>query len=137
MWKKAVRWIALLVAALLVAGLVRLCWVTLVEIPGDGGRPVFLPGDRVALTALWLWRYVPVCVRALRKKRPPDDLAASILLLGFFLTGLLRMAAIAYLMAVVLSFDIYLMYLSAACAPMLAFLAFGAAKWAEAHRPLT
>lgn len=49
MWKKAVRWIALLVAALLVAGLVRLCWVTLVEIPGDGGRPVFLPGDRVAV----------------------------------------------------------------------------------------
>lgn len=91
----------------------------------------------MALTALWLWRYVPVCVRALRKKRPPDDLAASILLLGFFLTGLLRMAAIAYLMAVVLSFDIYLMYLSAACAPMLAFLAFGAAKWAEAHRPVT
>ena len=55
------------------------------------------------------------------------------LLLGFFLTGLLRMAAIAYLMAVTLSFDIYLMYLSAACAPMLAFLAYGTAKWFEGH----
>ncbi len=54
-------------------------------------------------------------------------------MLGFFLTGLLRMAAIAYLMAVTLSFDIYLMYLSAACAPMLAFLAYGTAKWFEAR----
>ena len=57
----------------------------------------------------------------------------SVLMLGFFLTGLLRMAAIAYLMAVTLSFDIYLMYLSAACAPMLAFLAYGTAKWFEGH----
>ena len=32
-----------------------------------------------------------------------------------------------------LSFDIYLMYLSAACAPMLAFLAYGTAKWFEGH----
>ncbi|MEI3014346.1 MAG: hypothetical protein V8T36_06170 [Ruthenibacterium lactatiformans] len=38
------------------------------------------------------------------------------LMLGFFLTGLLRMAAIAYLMAVTLSFDIYLMYSGSLCA---------------------
>ena len=73
------------------------------------------------------------CVRGLKKKQPPADLAGSVLMLGFFLTGLLRMAAIAYLMAVTLSFDIYLMYLSAACAPMLAFLAYGTAKWFEGH----
>mgnify|MGYP003252737892 FL=1 len=85
------------------------------------------------LTVLWLVRYAPACVRGLKKKQPPADLAGSVLMLGFFLTGLLRMAAIAYLMAVTLSFDIYLMYLSAACAPMLAFLAYGTAKWFEGH----
>ena len=56
------------------------------------------------------------------------------MMLGFFLTGLLRMAAIAFLMAVTLSFDIYLMYLSAACAPMLAFLAYGTAQWFESRK---
>ena len=85
------------------------------------------------LTVLWLVWYAPACVRGLKKKQPPADLAGSVLMLGFFLTGLLRMAAIAYLMAVTLSFDIYLMYLSAACAPMLAFLAYGTAKWFEGH----
>ena len=84
------------------------------------------------LTVLWLRWYARLRTRT-EKKQPPADLAGSVLMLGFFLTGLLRMAAIAYLMAVTLSFDIYLMYLSAACAPMLAFLAYGTAKWFEGH----
>ena len=86
------------------------------------------------LAGWWLVRYLPVCVRGLKKKQPPADLAGSVMMLGFFLTGLLRMAAIAFLMAVTLSFDIYLMYLSAACAPMLAFLAYGTAKWFESRK---
>ena len=40
---------AVAVAALLLAVGVRLCWISLVEIPGHGGQPVFLPGDRVAV----------------------------------------------------------------------------------------
>ena len=74
------------------------------------------------LTVLWL---VLVCARlrtrGLKKSSPPADLAGSVLMLGFFLTRLLRMAAIAYLMAVTL-FIRHLsdVPLSAACAPMLA-----------------
>jgi len=41
------------------------------------------------------------------------------------------MVAIAFLMAVSLSIDVYLMYLSTACAPMLTFCAYGTAKWFE------
>lgn len=58
-WKALLRWIGWVVAALLAVAAVRLCWVFLVEIPGDGARPVFLPGDRVAVNktayGLRLW----------------------------------------------------------------------------------
>ena len=77
----------------------------------------------LALAAVWLWRFLPRFVRAVRQKELTPRLAGGILLFGFFLTGLLRMAAIAYLMAVSMSIEISLMYLSATCAPMLAFLA--------------
>ena len=50
---------AVAAAALLLAAGVRLCWISLVEIPGHGGQPVFLPGDRVAVNktayGLRLW----------------------------------------------------------------------------------
>ncbi len=85
----------------------------------------------LALAAVWLRRFVPRFVRAVRQKELTPPLAGGMLLLGFFLTGLLRMAAIAYLMAVSMSIGISLMYLSAACAPMLAFLACASALWAE------
>lgn len=85
----------------------------------------------LALAAAWLWRFLPRFARAVRKKQLSPPLVGGMLLLGFFLTGLLRMAAIAYLMAVSMSIDISLMYLSAACAPMLAFLACASALWAE------
>lgn len=77
----------------------------------------------LALAAVWLWRFLPRFVRAVRQKQLTVPLVGGMLLFGFFLTGLLRMAAIAYLLAVSMSIDISLMYLSAACAPMLAFLA--------------
>lgn len=57
--KKTLKWMAVAVAALLLAVGVRLCWISLVEIPGHGGQPVFLPGDRVAVNktayGLRLW----------------------------------------------------------------------------------
>lgn len=85
----------------------------------------------LAAALVWLCGAVGKGISGLRRKAPPQDLLANILVLGIGLTGLLRMAAIAYLMAVTLSFDIYLMYLNAACAPLLCFFAYGAAKWAE------
>ena len=85
----------------------------------------------LALAAVWLCRFLPAFVRAVRQKNLTVELACGMLMFGFFLTGLLRMGAIAYLMAVTLSFDIYLMYLSAACAPMLAFLAYASASLLE------
>ena len=72
MWKKVIGWIAVAAAALLLAAGVRLCWVSIVEIPGDGGQPVFLPGDRVAVNKvayglrLWpveWWGYVRLGAR--------------------------------------------------------------------------
>lgn len=58
-----VRRVAVAVGVALVAALVlavlRCCCVGLVEIPGEGARPVFLPGDRVAVNktayGLRLW----------------------------------------------------------------------------------
>lgn len=85
----------------------------------------------LALAAVWLCRFLPRFVRAVRKRELTPQLAGGMLLFGFFLTGLLRMAAIAYLLAVSMSIDISLMYLSPACAPMLAFLACASALWAE------
>ena len=53
-------------------------------------------------------------------------------MLGMFLTGLLRMAALAYLFAVSIKLEpASLMYMSPAAAPMMAFAAFGAARWLE------
>lgn len=39
----------MLLAAAIVVALVRWCWVSLIEIPEDGERPVFMAGDRVAV----------------------------------------------------------------------------------------
>lgn len=85
----------------------------------------------LVLSAIWLWRFLPAFAQSLARKQLTNYLCGGILMFGFFLTGLLRMAAIAYLMAVTLSFDIYLMYLSAACAPMLAFLTYASAAMLE------
>ena len=85
----------------------------------------------LALTAAWLVRYVPQCVRGLRAKRAPADMLGCIAALGFFLTGLLRAAAVAYIFAVSFDIEPYLMYLLPACPLMMFFLAFGSAKFFE------
>ena len=86
----------------------------------------------LALAVLWLCRYVPRCVRGVRQKAPPADMAGCVLMLGLFLTGLLRLAALAYLFAVSIKLEpASLMYMSPAIAPMMAFLAFAAARWLE------
>ena len=86
----------------------------------------------LALAVLWLCRYVPRCVRGVRQKAPSADMAGCMLMLGLFLTGLLRLAALAYLFAVSIKLEpASLMYMSPAVAPMMAFLAFAAARWLE------
>ena len=86
----------------------------------------------LALAVLWLCRYVPRCVRGVRQKAPPADMAGCVLMLGLFLTGLLRLVALAYLFAVSIKLEpASLMYMSPAIAPMMAFLAFAAARWLE------
>ena len=86
----------------------------------------------LVLAVLWLCRYVPRCVRGVRQKAPPADMAGCVLMLGLFLTGLLRLAALAYLFAVSIKLEpASLMYMSPAIAPMMAFLAFAAARWLE------
>ena len=86
----------------------------------------------LALAVLWLCRYVPRCVRGVRQKAPPADMAGCVLMLGLFLTGLLRLVALAYLFAVSIKLEpASLMYMSPAVAPMMAFLAFAAARWLE------
>ncbi|MEG0304490.1 MAG: hypothetical protein RR576_10105 [Oscillospiraceae bacterium] len=82
------------------------------------------------ISAIWCFKYTKRFIKN-RKKELPFDLLGTILMLGFFLTGLLRVAAMAYFMAVIFSVGAYLMYLSAACAIMLAFLAYCTAKAAE------
>ena len=86
----------------------------------------------LALAVLWLCRYVPRCVRGVRQKAPPADMAGCVLMLGLFLTGLLRLVALAYLFAVSIKLEpASLMYMSPAAAPMMAFLAFAAARRLE------
>ena len=86
----------------------------------------------LALAVLWLCRYVPRCVRGVRQKAPSADMAGCVLMLGLFLTGLLRLVALAYLFAVSIKLEpASLMYMSPAAAPMMAFLAFAAARWLE------
>ena len=86
----------------------------------------------LVLAVLWLCRYVPRCVRGVRQKAPPADMAGCVLMLGLFLTGLLRLVALAYLFAVSIKLEpASLMYMSPAAAPMMAFLAFAAARWLE------
>lgn len=48
------KWLAVLLAAGLCVLLVRRCGVSLLKIPGDGERPVFMAGDRVAVCK---WSY--------------------------------------------------------------------------------
>lgn len=83
------------------------------------------------LAGWWLCRTAASAVRGLRRKQPPRDLLGALLLLGFLLSGLLRVAAISYLIAVSFSIKGYLMYLAPACPLLLAFLAYGTAKWLE------
>ena len=86
----------------------------------------------LVLAVLWLCRYVPRCVRGVRQKAPPADMVGCVLMLGLFLTGLLRLVALAYLFAVSIKLEpASLMYMSPAAAPMMAFLAFAAARWLE------
>ena len=86
----------------------------------------------LVLAVLWLCRYVPRCVRGVRQKAPPADMAGCVLMLGLFLTGLLRLVALAYLFAVSIKLEpASLMYMSPAAAPMMAFLAFAAARRLE------
>lgn len=85
----------------------------------------------LALTAAWIVRYVRLCARRAREKRVPDDLVGCILALGFFLTGLLRVAAVSFIFAVSFSVEPYLMYVLPACPLMTFFLAFGCAKFFE------
>lgn len=47
--KKAGQLCAVLLAAAIGVALARWCWVFLLEISGDGERPVFMAGDRVAV----------------------------------------------------------------------------------------
>lgn len=54
MRKKVVKCLAVLLAAALCAMLLRRCAVSLIKIPGDGERPVFMAGDRVAVNK---WAY--------------------------------------------------------------------------------
>ena len=42
----------MLLAAAIGVVLVRGCWVSLIEIPEDGERPVFMAGDRVAVNRM-------------------------------------------------------------------------------------
>lgn len=46
------RLCAVLLAAAIGVVLVRGCWVSLIEIPEDGERPVFMAGDRVAVNRM-------------------------------------------------------------------------------------
>ncbi|WP_282747736.1 signal peptidase I [Paraprevotella xylaniphila] len=46
------RLCAVLLAAAIGVVLVRGCWVSLIEIPEDGERPVFMAGDRVAMNRI-------------------------------------------------------------------------------------
>ena len=84
----------------------------------------------LALTCVWVCGYVRRTFKA-RKSGLPADCMGTVLLFGFFLTGLLRVAAMSYFMAVIFGVGAYLMYASAACAPMLAFLAYCTAKFLE------
>ncbi len=85
----------------------------------------------LVLTAVWIVRYVRLCARRAREKRVPDDLAGCILAAGFFLTGLLRVAAVSFIFAASFSINPYLMYVAPACPLMVFFLAFGCAKFFE------
>ena len=111
-------------------GGVRAAAYTLLDAVTWGMRVLVWP--MLALAVLWLCRYVPRCVRGVRQKAPPADMAGCVLMLGLFLTGLLRLVALAYLFAVSIKLEpASLMYMSPAAAPMMAFLAFAAARWLE------
>lgn len=84
-----------------------------------------------ALSVLWVVRLLSDLRRGIKNKRLPADLLDAILLLGVALTALLRMAAVAYLMAVSFSIPGYLMYLSAACPLALCFFAYASSRWLE------
>lgn len=47
--RKPLRLLCSLLVAFLAVGLIWICGVFLLEIPGEGERPVFLPGDRVTV----------------------------------------------------------------------------------------
>lgn len=85
----------------------------------------------LALAALWFVRMVRELAQGIKKKALPQDLLDAILFVGIGLTALLRMAAVAYLMAVSFSIRSYLMYLSAACPLMLCFFAYASSRWLE------
>ena len=88
----------------------------------------------MVLTAVWIARYVRRCIRGAREGVLPDDLAGCILAAGFFLTGLLRIAAVSFIFAVSFSIPPYLMYLLPVCPLLVFFLAFGTVKWYELYR---
>lgn len=47
--RKIGKFLAVLLAAVLCTVLIRQCGISLIEIPGDGERPVFMAGDRVTV----------------------------------------------------------------------------------------
>lgn len=90
------------------------------------------------LALLWVVRFCKQTFAFLKKKTPlPSNWLGGLLLFGFFLSAVLRMAAVAYLFAFSIRIDVYLMYLAPACSLMLAFLASASAWCFESWREKT
>lgn len=85
------------------------------------------------LWGLWLASFIKRIFEEIKQKNLTEQTLGETMVLGIFLTGLLRIAAISYLMAVTMkiatqSAGVYIMYLAPCCAPMLLFLLYGAVK---------
>lgn len=87
----------------------------------------------ILMWGLWLISYFKRVFADIKQKNLSVITLGETMILGLFLTGLLRIAAISYLMAVTmkiatLSAGVYIMYLAPACAPMLLLLLYGTIK---------
>ncbi len=85
----------------------------------------------IALAILWLFKSVKKLPAAIKAKTFTPAAIGGLLMAGFFLTGLLRLLAVAYLFATSFEIEMYLLYPSAACPLFLAFFAYCAAQWLE------
>ncbi len=86
---------------------------------------------------LWLVTFIKRTWRGLKNKTAlSPQWLGDILMIGFFLSGILRMVAVAYIFAVSFSIQVYLLYLAPVCGMMLTFLAYTTAQkfeqWREA-----